>query len=171
MYFDTQDSLNETPSINQLLILQMQHEMINYRTYLNFSGICDSKGLLGASKFFRKQSEDELKHFNLIYDFCCDRIEFIPNLLELPAMNFESDMLLESMLRSSLDLEQNTTFKLCYIKKQAIIQDDFITDSFLDSLINEQREEEKLAQIYYSRCLLFGGTTDGIMMLDKELGA
>jgi ferritin len=156
--------------VNELLVQQLVHEKTNAQTYLNFAGQCDCKGLTGAAKFFRKQSEDENRHFNLIFDYICDRVGYVPELRAIPAMVFDPNAFLTDMIRDSFMLEIGTTDSLCSIKRTALDTNDFLTDTFLDQLIAEQREEEKTFTDMLNRALMFGDTPVGIMMLDQEMG-
>ena len=158
-----------TMTVNDALIRQMQHERTNAQIYLNFSGICDCQGLTGAAAYFKKQSDDELKHFQLIFDYCCDRVGFTPELLDIPRVEFNHQMFLYDMFKQAFDLEVLTTQKLCAIKRQAIEQDDFLTDTFLDVMILEQREEEKSAETWFQRASMLTQTPFGVILLDQEL--
>lgn len=172
MYDDIKRSVvPQTSSINQELIKQMQHERTNASIYKNFSGQCDSKGLLGAAKYYAKQADDELSHFQLIFDYCCDRIGFTSELLEVPAIPYNENAFLVDMIKDGLDLEILTTQKLCAIKKMANDSMDYMTDTFLDQMIAEQILEEKESVDLYNRALMFCDTPVGVMLLDGSMGA
>jgi ferritin len=152
--------------LNVLLVGQMQHEMTNYATYKNFAGMCDCRGLFNAAKFFEKQSLDELKHFNIIWQFCCDRVGFKPVLDAIPAQDF-SDKVLVDIIAESMQLEMKTTEALAKIANEAVC--DHMCFAMILDLIKEQREEEKLFADLLQRFVTFGDTPQGTLMLEQEM--
>jgi ferritin len=157
-------------AINEILVQQMQHEMTNSWIYLNFANQADCKALFGATKFFHKQADDEVRHFNLIREYLCDRVGMIPELRSIPAQEFRHDMILFDMITAAFELEIMTTAKLVAIQKEALMEMDMLTFETIGDLIKEQREEEKIFSDLFMRFSMFGDVPASILLLDQELG-
>jgi ferritin len=155
--------------LNKILVDQMAHEMTNFVTYKNFAGMCDCRGFYNAAKFFDKQAQDELKHHNIIWQFCCDRVGFKPVLSAIPAMEF-SDKVLVDIIAESMQLEMRTTEALVKIQQTALLED-LMCFEMIQELIKEQREEEKLFADMLQRFVTFGDTPQGILILEQEMGS
>ena len=162
---------NTLSPMNELLVLQMKHELTNSMIYLNFSNICDCKGLFGSAKFFLQQSNDETRHFNIIRNYLCDRIGFVPELRGVDPLSCNISLVLADMIDQSLDLEVLTTSKLIAIQKEALMDMDMMTFEVISDLVKEQREEEKTFSDLANRFTLLGDSPTSILLLDQELGA
>jgi ferritin len=167
----TDEPTSSLSSMNELLVQQMQHELTNSYIYLNFANQADCKALFGATKFFHKQADDEVRHFNLIREYLCDRVGMIPLLRSIPAQEFNVEMVLNDMILAAFALEVATTQKLVAIQKEALMEMDMLTFETISKLIVEQLEEEKLFSDLVNRFKMFGDNPASILLLDQELGS
>lgn len=157
-----------TPSVPELLSNQMNIELNNFHTYINLSSLCDIKGYIGSSNFFKKQADGELEHFEKFRSYICDR-NFTPVLSSLPAKPIDSLSLLDMMV-SAYQLECNTTKELTTLKVEMGKAGDYVSFDFLDWYLLEQVEEMKLTGDYVQRLKLAGDNTAALLIIDQELG-
>lgn len=130
----------------ELLLLlngQVTHELKNSIVY-NVLGVkCDTLGLFKARDFFYKQSKDETEHSKMIINYLCDRgMEFLGyNTIESIKCDCKNFF---ECLTTAYKLECLTTQMLNNIKETALEHRDYLTEVFINDMLKEQIEEEKI---------------------------
>lgn len=98
--------INDKPF--ELLVAQLGNEMGNFYLYNQIATHYENMNWKGFAKYFRDAANDELGHYNKIYEYLVKKqYEFtipLPVKRELP-----KDMSCESIAMAVLELEENTT--------------------------------------------------------------
>lgn len=148
-----------------MLIQQISDESYNAHLYLKIYSYLKNKGLDNMAAHFRHQFEEEIEHQKMIADYITDRNEDII-VLGVNEVDFEPTNLLE-VANTYLKQEQHTTKKLINIAKSAFEESDFITFSFMQEMINNQKEEEEEAFTFLDKVELIGEDWSNIVLLDQ----
>lgn len=155
--------------LNEAVLLalntQMNNEFHNYQIYKSFSGICDYQSLLGATKYFQKQSEDEKLHFEKFYSYISDK-GHIPHLMtqeEIPPQLLPLDIIFTQVVA----LEEATLTNLQLVSTVCKEIGDDQTFGLLQWYLSEQLEECKTTSDLYKRCLM---SLNNILIFDNEIG-
>lgn len=159
---------SNTNSIPELLSKQMNIELNNFHTYINFASIADILGYVGASSYLKKQADGELEHFEKFRKYMCDR-NYLPMLFQLPQKSVDNYTLLDIMTQV-YNLECNTTNELTGLKIAVKETNDYVTLDFLDWYMLEQIEEEDTTNTYMQRLKIAGDNSAAILDMDRELG-
>lgn len=162
--------------IKTLLTEQINHEFYSSYLYLEFENFFSCKGLDGFASWYNVQKKEELDHGMLFIKYLRDEEEKIClQTIEKPTLpegekdaDFKGDSCM-SILEMGLEHEKFVTSRINNIYSLAQEKQDFRTLKFLDWFIDEQREEEVNANTLITRMRLFGGTKDGLYLLDREL--
>ena len=147
------------------LQFQLSHEITNAYTYKMFSGIADYQGLIGATSWFAKQSDEEKSHFEKIFTYICDQ-GHVPHLLQIPEIIPENLSLVELFARSC-ELEFQTTAYLKLLAQLCKQENDDQTYTFIQGMLIEQVEEERYCGDMHKRVCLSQGN---LILIDQELG-
>jgi ferritin len=75
------------------------------------------------------------------------------------------------MFEDTLKHEQHVTGLINHLADLAISEKDHATHGLLEWFLNEQVEEESVADQIVSELKLLKGSSDGLYMLDKELAS
>jgi ferritin len=125
-----------------LLNRQVNHELSNSMLYRQLSSIANLNGFFGTEEYCKRQSEDELGHYNKVLDYITDRN--YPFKIESPTNPEVSGIsTLTDIFKAALKREILTTKMLREIKQSAIDNDDVLTDQWLIYLLGEQIKEEQ----------------------------
>lgn len=149
-----------------LLNKQVNIEFGNAALYRQLSGAANKLGFLNTEKKLKDQYEDELTHFNKIFEYILDR-DYTPEIKQIaePAQSASS---LNDIFNIALKREQETTDELKKIRQSAINDDDQLTEIFMNELIHEQIEEE--SKLYDILAMLkAAGSGLGEFMVDAQL--
>lgn len=155
--------------INDLINEQIGHEMFNSHLYYQIEGWFEAKNLHGFGHFFKVQGDEtgEQLHARKFIDYINDRngiVEIPP--IEKPSVTFNS---LEEVMTAYLNQEEDTTQRLYNIEKIAIETGDYTTRDFLIWFLNEQIEEENLAETMLSKAQLIKENPTAILIWNNEL--
>ncbi len=157
--------------VTDMLNQQIAQENLSSFTYLSQAVWCERKGFQGAAKFLYHQSEDERKHML--------RIIYYLNELEAPvaiptqqkgaaATSYPS---LHHIFTSVLQNETKVTASIHTIVDYVLQVKDYRTFSFLQWFLEEQREEERVAQRAIELFDIMGNDGGvGLYEIDKALG-
>ena len=156
-------------SVYGILLAQMNQEIVNSRVYENFSGICDLNAFLGARKYFKRQSEDELTHHTKLYDYICSR-GWYPTLSPLPQEEFNPNWSLLEMFAQAVQLEKDNLKLISDIQKKALVCSDFETFEFIGWYTANQTSEIDEMTKWKQKFILASESPAAILQLDSQLG-
>lgn len=134
--------------IAEILVLQIAHELYNqnlYKTFANYFGV---KGFLKLEKYYLKRSFEEYNHSEWIREYLndCDIVFQYP---QIDKVEITINELIDPFLLT-VDKEIDTTDKINEIAVKALSLPDLATFNFLQKLISEQIEEEKISRTILS---------------------
>lgn len=152
-----------------LLVLQdaIHEELYASQLYRHLSAQCQRVGLFGASKYFRKESKEELKHYEKIVAYLNDR----GSVAESPAIEAITDQI--TSLQAALDTAYGAEVKLGGLYQQwygAIHGSDPTTAGFLLEFLAIQARSIGELGDWKSRLTLAANDPAAILMIDSELG-
>jgi len=153
-----QDALNE----------QIQKEYHSSYLYLAMAAYCEANNLPGAARWMRLQSQEELAHALKLFDHLVDRggrvtLQAIPQ----PPAEYKSAL---DVFEKALAHEQLITAAIHTLYALALKEGDYPAQVMLQWFVTEQVEEEKSAGAVVEQLKLIGGSTNGLLMLDRALG-
>lgn len=155
--------------INDLINEQVGHEMFNSHLYYQIESYFESRNLHGFGHFFKIQGDEtgEQLHARKFIDYINDRngVVEMPS-IDKPSVKFDSII---SVMTVYLNQEEDTTQKLYNIEKSAIETGDYTTRDFLIWFLNEQIEEENLAQTMLLKAQLINENSTAILLWNNEL--
>lgn len=145
---------------------QINAEFWSSYLYLSMAADFENKGFEGFSHWFRLQYKEESEHALKFLDYINDRggtvrlhaIKDVPQTWPTPLNAFED----------VLTHEQKVTEMINNLMDLAIQEKDYATQNFLRWFIDEQVEEEKVAQGIIDK-LRRVGDGGGLVYVDKEL--
>lgn len=150
----------------QILSEAVQAELRVSNLYKHVSNQCKRIGLFGTAKYFKNESSEEIKHYELLADYLNDRgsVAFIPAI-----EGFSNSI---TSLENALTLAYNEELNLerRYAKwYSTLLSTDPITAQFLLQFLEIQRTSVGEYGDLLSRLKL---ATDGaaILLMDQELG-
>ncbi len=146
---------------------QLNAELRNAYLYLAMASFFAEKGLNGFSHFFRVQAREELGHAMKIYDYILDRGGKVV-LSDVPAPRQSWDSVLSAVDEFVRSEEENTQ-RIWRLVDVARDEGDKATEVFLNWFVEEQVEEEKLAQDLLAKVKLVGDNPVALLALDREL--
>lgn len=156
-------------TIEKAINEQIKEELHSAHIYLAMSAYCESINFKGFAQWMRKQSQEELTHGMKLFDYINSRqgrveLQAIPK----PPLDFKS---LLDMFRQVLKHEQKVTSMIHELYKLAVKENDYSTQIALHWFIEEQVEEEKMANEIIAQLEMVGEQPAALMMLDGQLGA
>jgi ferritin len=151
------------------LIEQINKEMYSAYLYMSMSAYSQHQGLKGFANWFMVQYQEEMGHAMKIYDYVNDQGErVILKAIDEPPAEFESPL---DMFEKTLTHEKFVTKSINDLVGIAKSEKDYATEIFLQWFVTEQIEEEGNDNDIISRLKLIGKDGNGLLMLDRELGA
>ncbi|MBP2146016.1 ferritin [Methanofollis sp. W23] len=155
-------------TILEALNRQINRELYSAYLYLSMSAWFSDRGLPGFANWMQVQVKEEQFHAMKFYDYCIARggratmlaIEAPPNEWESPLAVFEA----------TYAHEQRVTQMIHDLVDLAMKEKDHATTNFLQWYVDEQVEEEANDTEIIGKLQLIGDETNGLFMLDKELG-
>ncbi|MBN2178665.1 MAG: ferritin [Deltaproteobacteria bacterium] len=148
---------------------QINKEMYSAYLYMSMSAHSQYQGLKGFANWFMVQYQEEMGHAMKIYDYINDQGERLTlKAISEPPAEFESPL---DMFEKTLSHEKTVTKSINDLVGLAISEKDYATQIFLQWFVTEQIEEEGNDNDIISRLRLIGDNGNGLLMLDRELGA
>lgn len=147
----------------------VEHELTAHNFYKSLANQMQAIGFFGAQKYFLKESEDELKHYQIIADYFNDRgdvaeIPAIPKQMDKPktlkeAFEFvyEIELSLGKFYESFLD-EAEDKFK------------DMTTGQFLLQFVEIQRKSVGEVKDILATLKIAGDNSAALLEIDENLG-
>jgi len=157
-------SKNMELALNQ----QLNRELFSSYLYLSMSTYFESINLIGMSKWMRLQAEEEHSHSMKLMDFI-KKIggRVMLEQIEKPQIDWESP---QKAFEETLAHEEFITKHINVLTNLAIDERDHSTRTFLQWYVDEQVEEEAVANEIVQKFKLIDGSKSGLYMLDQELG-
>jgi ferritin len=149
------------------LNLQVTREMTNRNLYLMFASWCHVRGLKNIEKFFKKESDGEWGHANLLMDILSDaNVQIDVHVLPVkpdPKTFVDCKFIAETYR----DAEVETTDFLDALYSSAEKQKNVGVSNLLQGMLQEQVEEQGLTERFYNLVMQANGN---LIELDLVLG-
>lgn len=145
---------------------QMNNEFFAEYEYLSMAAYFHSINLDGIANYFHVQAQEEHFHAMKIFHFVLDKggkIEL--QKIDKPDVTFASPI---AVFEKALQHEQKVTKSINDLMDGAIKENDHAVNSFLKWYVDEQVEEEALANKNLGKMQLINGQGEGLLFLDQE---
>ncbi len=150
-------------AINEQIKLEEQSS----RVYMAMASWSEVNGYAGAAKFLYQHSDEERMHMLKLVHFLNDRGGYAQLMaVEQPPVDYKS---LEEMFNEVLHHEQYVTKSINNLVDICLSEKDHTTNNFLQWFVQEQIEEESLAQEIVDKIKLVGESKGGYFHLDMFL--
>lgn len=156
-------------SILKAVNKQIQAEFQSAYDYLAMSSRFEALNYPGAAGWMRAQWQEETAHAMKFYDHLVRR-GASPTLLEVKAPSVTFDTALEAF-EMVLEQERRVTKLIHELYALAINEHDYPLQTLLHWFIDEQVEEEEAAEAIIDSLRMAGDSGQGLLMIDRELGA
>lgn len=155
-------------NIEKALNDQVALEAFSYFQYLAMASWLDNNGFEGASKFIYTQAEEEKMHMQKLFFYINDAGGFAkaPAVAQ-PNHDYKS---FDELFNLILKHEGKVSTSIHELVNLCLQEKDFTSFNFLQWYVSEQLEEENLFRTIVDKIKMVGGNTDGLYMLDKDLG-
>jgi ferritin len=148
---------------------QIQHELYSAYLYLSMAAWVHSKGLDGMAQWLRVQTMEEMTHAMKFFDHIIERDGTVELLeIEKPPSSWDSPL---EAFKAAYKHEQFITGKINDLMTLANAENDYASNSMLQWFVDEQVEEEANASKNVQNLEMVGDSGNGLMMLDREMGA
>jgi ferritin len=147
---------------------QINFELYSSYIYLSMSSYLKSLNLNGFANWMEIQVQEEVSHAMKLYNFLHERggnVEF--ETISKPKPQWESPL---DAFENAYEHEQIVTSRINKLVDLALEIKDHATNAHLQWFVNEQVEEESNVLGILQQIKLAGGSTNGLFMLDRELG-
>ena len=153
--------------IIDLLSEQVSKENQVSFVYLQMAMWAETHALPGTAKFFYEQSAEERMHMLKI-------VSYLTNLGEQPPVYLKGDIKmeydsLEEVVKDFLLLEKENTASIHAIVQRSLSAGDLATFQFLQWFVEEQREEETVAQKMCDLFEIMSMEGLGLYTIDQEI--
>lgn len=147
---------------------QLNRELFSSYLYLSMATYFDSLTLSGMENWMKLQAEEEHEHSMKFFDFI-QKIggRVILESIDKPQSDWESP---QKAFEDALAHEEYITKNINELTDLAIAEKDHSTKTFLQWYVDEQVEEEAIANEIVQKFKLIGESKSGLYMLDSELG-
>ncbi len=155
-------------------LVQELNEQLNaelYSAYLYFamSAYFDAEGMTGFASWMRAQAQEETFHASKFHHYLVERGARVRlSAIDEPPGDWSSPL---AAFQNVAEHESKVTGLIGSLTDAAVEEGDHATQAFLQWFVSEQVEEEATAQDIVRRLQIIGGSGQGILMLDKELGS
>lgn len=146
---------------------QINLEMYSGYLYLSLSIAMEKYNYKGYAKWLQNHFHEELSHAEDIIKFVQMR-NAVPELLDVKAEVCDLSDPLE-VAKAVLEHENKVTASINKLHDVAKENDDYATEIFMHKYINEQIEEEDLAQEIIDKFTFAGDSTSAKYAIDREL--
>lgn len=148
---------------------QINREMFSSYLYLSMAAYFEVETLNGFAQWMKVQAMEEMMHAMKFYNFILERGgEVELEAIAKPEGKFDS---IKDVFVKTLAHEKFVTKNINNLYALAQKQNDNASLIFLEWFVTEQVEEEKNANEILAKLKYTGERGEGILMLDKELGA
>jgi ferritin len=154
-----QDAMNE----------QIQYELASSYLYLSMAAYFQSSGLDGMAQWMRAQTQEEVVHAMKLFDHINDRggkVELLA--LTQPKTEWTSPL---AAFQAAWKHEQFVSSRIDTLVELATEENDHPAGILLQWFVTEQVEEEASASKVVQMLERVGDSGNGLIMMDRELGA
>lgn len=149
-----QDAFNE----------QIKNEMYSGYMYLSMSAWFEDKNLPGFAQWMKAQYVEELNHAMKMFEYVVDRNGVVTlKVIDQPPSAFASPL---AIFQATLEHEQKVTALINGLYAQAVKENDYTSQQFLNWFTNEQIEEEKNATLIVEQLKSIGTMAGMLVMFD-----
>ena len=153
-------------SIATLLNEQINKEFYSAYLYLDISNYYAELDLDGYANYYMIQAQEERDHALLFLQYMQNNgLTITFKAIDKPDYVFDSVL---KPLEVAAEHERYVTSLINNIYHECHMEKDYRTMKFLDWFVDEQMEEEELADKMISRYKLFGSDPKGLYALDQE---
>jgi ferritin len=148
---------------------QIKNELYSAYLYLAMSAHFEVANLPGFAHWMRLQSQEEVEHAMKFFDYVNERGgRVVLQVIDQPPVEFKLPL---DIFQQALEHEQKVTGMINNLYALAVKENDYPTQVMLQWFIEEQVEEEKSAGDVVEQLRMIGDHTQGLFMLDRQLGA
>ena len=142
-------------------------ELYNSHLYRHLANWCQMMGYFGAQKYYLKESEEEVEHYQKVVDYLNDAGGLVTlGSIDAPADDFKT---LYDTLVAAYNQEVYTENE--YSKLASACKDDHVLYDFAIHILQHQRKAVGEYGDLISRYERVKDNSSGILTIDKELGA
>lgn len=156
-------------NIIKLLNFRIEQEEQSSRIYSAMSNWLNLNGFLGASKLWKKYSEEELVHAGWTYQFMLD-LNILPPTPELKTPQVDGFKGLPQIIALSLAHEMKITKQCNELAKACLSEGDFLSFELAQRYCKEQIDEIAKLQTFVDKLNAFGESNEVLRLLDNEMG-
>ncbi|MGT0197909.1 H-type ferritin FtnA [Staphylococcus aureus] len=147
---------------------QMNHEYFAAHAYMAMA-YCDKESYEGFANFFIQQAKEERFHGQKIYNYLTTEVHMQNSeQFQHQKLTFQA---YKKLFKDSLSQEQEVTRRFYNLSEIARQDKDYATISFLNSLLDEQVEEESMFETHINYLTRIGDDSNALYLYEKELGA
>lgn len=155
--------------MQEALNKQLQEEISSAYIYLSMSACFEDLDLPGMAAWMRAQHDEEMLHAMKFFDYINSRGGRV-ELQAIPAPQKEWKDALD-IFTAAYNHELHITGCIHNLVKLSREEVDIATETFLQWFVTEQVEEETTADAIVKNLKRVGNSSEGLFMLDRELGA
>lgn len=155
--------------VNEAFNEQIMHEYFSAYLYFSMAAYLHSEGLDGMAHWMRVQTIEETIHGTKFFDHIIGRggkVEL--RAIEKPQTTWTSPL---EAFKAAMAHEQFITGKINELVTLAAKENDHAPGTMLQWFVDEQVEEEGNAERNVRNLEMAGGSGQGLLMLDREMGA
>lgn len=147
---------------------QINAELASAYLYLSMAAYFEDENLPGFAHWMRMQNEEETTHAMRFFDYVHDRggRATLKAITEPPA-DYQNPL---DVMERTLEHERKVTALINHMYQLAIEESDYAAQVMLHDLINEQVEEEKVAEEIVDHLRIIDGDGTGLLQIDARLG-
>ncbi len=155
--------------LNDALNAEIGLELAAHTQYLAMAVYFEALSLDGLATFFYNQAEEEKMHGLKIVHYLSETdAEVVFPAIPAPKQDFASA---EELAQLFIDQEKHVTEQFYKMKKMALEDGDYITESFLQWFLDEQREEMATSQKLLDMIRMADGNLLMVEMMVDKLAA
>ncbi|MDP2172404.1 MAG: ferritin [Candidatus Cloacimonadaceae bacterium] len=147
---------------------QINRELYSEYLYISMQAWFKHENLDGFANWMDAQGKEERFHAMKFFHYLLDRGAKVKlTAIEQPAVDFGNPL---NAFKMALEHEQFVSKSINNLMDLAIKENDHGTKSILQWFVDEQVEEEAVADKIVSKLKMIGDNMQGVFMLDNELG-
>ncbi|HRP01159.1 MAG TPA: ferritin [Candidatus Kapabacteria bacterium] len=156
-------------SVQDAINSQIVREVFSSNLYLSMAAYFASQSLNGFASWMRIQAQEEMTHALKFFDYLLARnANPVIGAIDAPQISWGSPL---EAFEDALNHERKVTNWINELVDLAINEKDHATNAMLQWFVNEQVEEEDNTSMIVDKLNLVGNNTQGLFMLDNELGS